>query len=226
VRRRHSVLLACALSLAAASPAAAAEVQVQAIDTPTTWDKTDVRINAGDKVRWTFAGTATPHNVMSTGANWSGLDSATGAPAPDAEWTFATEGIYTFACRIHSDVMKGTVTVGTPPPPPPPPLSEQPFPNDSAITTGAYEIGSLDTAKPRLRGVRAKKTGKRVKVSFKVNEQSVVTVRFARRGKTVMTKRASVARRGSVTVAGLKRTGRYAVAVSATDVASWPPTGQ
>jgi hypothetical protein len=34
-----------------------------------------------------------------------------------------------------------------------------------------------------------------------------------------MTKRASVARRGSVTVAGLKKTGRYAVAVSATDVA-------
>jgi plastocyanin len=215
--KRHvtPLLLGSAVALVAAAPAAAAEVQVQGLDS-LAWDKPKISIAAGDKVMWAFQPNEL-HNVVSTSPNWSHR-STTGKPAPPTEFTFTAEGLYTYYCEIHKDSMLGEITVGNPPPPPPPPLSEQPFPNDSAITTGAFEIGSLDTAKPRLRGVTAKKSGKRVKVSFKVNEQSVVTVRFARRGKTVMTKRASVASRGSVTVAGLKA-GRYAVAVSATDVA-------
>jgi plastocyanin len=216
-RRPITLLLGTGIALVAAAPAAAAEVQVQALDT-LVWDKTDVKVNAGDTVRWTFAGTLQPHNVQSSGANWSGLNSPKGAPAPDATWKFDTEGVYAFVCEVHADTMKGTVTVGSPPPPPPPPLSEQPFPNDSAISTDAFEVGGLDTTKPALRGVKARKSGKRVKVSFRVSEQSVVTVRLTRGKKTVKTKKAAVSGRGSVTVAGLKA-GRYAVRVSATDVA-------
>jgi plastocyanin len=218
VRRSITLLLGSAVALGAASPAAAAEVQVQALDA-LAWDKPDITINVGDKVRWTFAGTAQPHNVMSTGANWNpAIDTPTGAPAPDTDYTFNTEGIYTYVCRIHSNVMTGKITVGAPPLPPPPPLSEQPFPNDGTISADAFEVGGLDTTKPALRGVKAKKSGKRAKVSFRVSEQSVVTVRFRRGGKTVKTKRAATASRGSVTVAGLKA-GRYAVKVSAKDVA-------
>ncbi len=124
--------------------------------------------------------------------------------------------------------MVGKVTVGSPPPPPPPPLSEQPFPNDGAITPAAFdggaitpaafEIGGLDAVKPALRGVSARKSRRWVRVSFRVSEQSVVSVRFVRRGRTVKTKKATAARRGSVTVRRLKP-GRYAVRVQATDVA-------
>ena len=57
-----------------------------------------------------------------------------------------------------------------------------------------------------------------MRVSFRVSEQSVVTVRFKRGKKTVKTKKAAVSRRGSVTVAGLKA-GRYGVRVRAKDVA-------
>jgi hypothetical protein len=114
--------------------------------------------------------------------------------------------------------MRGTVAVGSPPPLPPPPLSEQPFPNDSAITTGEFETGGTDTTRPALRGVFAKKSGKRVKVSFKVSEQSVVTVRLSRGGKTVKTRKAYVSKRGSVSVAVVKA-GRYSVKVRATDIA-------
>jgi plastocyanin len=216
VRRRVTLVLGSAFALVAAAPAAAAEVQVRGLDT-FAWDQPSVAIALGDTVKWSFE-PAQPHNVDATSANWADFKSLAGKPAPPTQYTFTAEGVYTYVCEIHSDVMRGTVTVGSPPPPPPPPLSEQPFPNDSAVTTAALEIGGLDTAKPTLQNVAAKRSGKRVKVSFRVSEQSVVTVRFRRGGKTVKTKKASTAGRGSVTVAQLKA-GRYSVKLTATDVA-------
>lgn len=212
-----TLLLGSAVALAAATPAWAAEEQIRGLDT-FVWDKPDVKVAVGDTVTWSFPGTAQPHNVAATSANWAGFRGNAGVPGETKSFTFQAEGIYTYVCEIHATTMTGTVTVGSPPPPPPPPLSEQPFPNDSAITTDALEIGGVDSTRPRLRGINAKKSGKRVKVSFRVSERSVVTARFARGGKTVKTKRASVGRRGSVTVAGLKP-GRYAVKLTATDVA-------
>jgi plastocyanin len=228
VRRRIPLLLGTAIALAAASPAAAAEVTIGSDesnkDAP-LWAPATVTISPGDSVRWNLRSAITPplpHNVLSTtvaGSNsWSFA-----AQVADGEgvYTFNTPGRYQFYCQFHSNGttgMAGTVIVGDPPPPPPPPLSEQPFPNDSALTTGTFETGSLDTTRPRLRSVKTKKSGRRVKVSFRVSEQSVVTVRFTRGGKAVKTKKATVGRSGSVTVAGLKP-GRYAVKVRATDVA-------
>ena len=221
MRRRQSLLLGSALALLGAAPAAAAEVQVQGAGT--SWSNTDVRIAAGDTVVWTFPNPDEYHNVQADEPPAPGTSSwafrtEPAKPAVTGSYKFDTPGIYGFICQFHGKAMSGIVTVGNPPPPPPPPLSEQPFPNDSALTTDAFETGGLDTTSPRLRKVAAKKSGKRVKVSFRVSEQSVVTVRFRRGGKTVKTKRAATASRGSVTVAGLKA-GRYAVKVSAKDVA-------
>lgn len=214
MRRRIAFALGCGLALGAAGPAAAAEVQVRGLDS--LFDKPDIAIAAGDTVTWTFE-PSQPHNVLATSPNWTHR-SAPGMPAAPTSFTFAAEGIYTYVCEIHSDTMQGRVTVGTPPPPPPPPLSEQPFPNDGAITPAEFEIGGLDAVKPALRGVSARTSRGRVRVSFRVSEQSVVSVRFIRRGGTVKTKQATAARHGSVTVRGLKP-GRYAARVQATDVA-------
>jgi len=221
VRRRYPLALGSVVALTAAAPAAAAEVVVNAVD-PQAWDNPSVAIAAGDSVTWKFDGTSQPltHNVQAdakvTGDTPWQFYSPPGTPAT---LKFDTPGRYRFACVFHEGSMFGYVTVGNPPPPPPPPLSEQPFVNDSAITPAGYETGGgLDTAKPRLRSVKAKQSRKRVKVSFRVNEQSVVTVRLTRGRKTVKTKRAATGSRGSVTVAGLKP-GRYAVKVVATDVA-------
>jgi plastocyanin len=215
VRRRIAFLLGSGLALGAAAPAAAAEVQVRGLDS-LVWDKPDITVAAGDTVTWTFEPNQ-PHNVSATSPNWAHR-STTGKPAAPSSFAFTAEGVYTYVCEIHSDTMKGTVTVGSPPPPPPPPLSEQPFPNDSAITVGALETGGLDTVQPAVRDVSVRKPRGTVRVSFRVSEQSVVSVRFLRRGRTVKTKKARVARRGAVSVGGLKP-GRYAVRIRAVDVA-------
>jgi plastocyanin len=215
VRRRIAFLLGCVVALGAAAPAAAAEVQVRGLDS-LVFDKPEIAIAAGDTVTWTFEPTL-PHNVLAMSANW-GHRSDPGTPAAPTSFTFTAEGVYEYVCEVHTSTMQGKVTVGSPPPPPPPPLSEQPFPNDGAITPAAFEIGGLDRVKPTLRRVSARKSGNRVRVSFRVGERSVVAVRFVRRGRTVKTKTTTAARDGSVTVRGLKP-GRYAVGVRATDVA-------
>jgi plastocyanin len=227
VRRRIPLLLGTAIALAAASPASAAEVTIGSDesnrDAP-LWAPATVTISPGDSVRWNLRSAVTPalpHNVLSTTvAGSNGWSFEAQAAAGEGTYTFTAPGRYQFYCQFHSNGttgMAGTVIVGNPPPPPPPPLSEQEFPNDSALT-GPFETGSVDTTRPRLRRVKARKSGRRVRVSFRVSERSVVTVRFRRGGKTVKRKRAVVGRRGSVTVRGLKP-GRYAVKVSARDVA-------
>jgi plastocyanin len=215
VKRRMTVLLGTGLALGIAAPASAAEVAVRGLDTE-AFDKPEVSIELGDTVKWTFDA-GLPHDVTPTSANWAPWHTAT-KPAPPVEFKFDAVGTYTYVCSVHSTTMRGTVTVGNPPPPPPPPLSEQPFPSDSSLAGIELETGGLDVEQPRLRSVAAKRSGKRVRVSFRVNEQSVVTVRLKRGRKVVKTKKASTASRGSVTVAGLKP-GRYAVQVRATDPA-------
>jgi hypothetical protein len=80
------------------------------------------------------------------------------------------------------------------------------------------ETGGLDTTDPRLRAVAARRSGNRVKVSFRVSERSVVRVVLSRGGKRVKAERARTAGGGSVTVGGL-RAGSYTVKVTAIDVA-------
>lgn len=219
MRRRFAVAVGTGLALgAAAAPASAAEVNVVGLDA-LVWDKPAITVAVGDRVTWTFEA-GQPHNLVPTTPNWGDFRIDTGKPPAPESFDFTAEGIYRYVCEIHSTTMTGEVVVGSPPPPPPPPLSEQPFPNDSAITTGSYELGGVDTTRPALRNVDVQRSAKRkrVRVGFRVSEQSVVTVKLMRRGKTVRTKRANASRRGRVTFTRLKA-GRYRIRLSARDVA-------
>lgn len=212
-----TLLGGAALALAAAAPAAAGETVVTGTDA-LVWDTPQVTVAKGDSVRWTFPNTTQVHNVASDSPNWT-YASPLAKPAPDGTYTFDAAGVYRFVCEVHSS-MTGEVTVtdgsgAPPPPPPPPPPGEQPFPSDQGEF--AFERGGLDTARPALRA-SARRTASRVKVSFRVSERSVVRVVLARGGRTVARRTVHAARRGSVTLRGLKA-GRYVARVSATDVA-------
>ena len=197
------------LTLCAAAPAQAAEVVVTGQDT-LSWDKPTVDVAPGDSVRWTFAGTAQPHNVKSTSANWT-VDSELGPiPAPDFSHTFDAVGEYAYVCEVHA-AMTGVVRVAEvpPPPPPPPPLSAQPFVNDSAAPVAPETSVALDTAKPGLSSLSARRVAKGARVRFKVSEESVTGVVF-KRGEQIVKKYAVTGRpaRCQLTVRGL-RAGRY-----------------
>jgi plastocyanin len=222
VKRRHAVLVGLALPLVAAAPAAAAQVEVKALEPPglePLWDKELVRIDPGDTVVWSFAGTIQAHNVWSgTSTNWN-YESLAAQPAPNGSFTFKTTGTYHFVCRIHSS-MQGDVVVGNAPPPPPPPLSEQPFANDGAPVT-VLETGGLDTTRPKLSGVRVRRTSAGARLRFRVSERSRVTVRFRRDGKIVRTVKVNAAGsyRGTLRAAKRLRAGRYRVELRAEDLA-------
>jgi plastocyanin len=229
VRRGITLLLGSAVAIVVATPAAAADVQVQGLDT-LVWDKPEVTVAAGDTVRWTFDGTTQPHNVLATSPNWAGFRSNPGVPAPAAERTFTEPGFYAYVCEIHPNTMVGKVTVtdatGAPPPlPPPPPLSEQPLSNDGALPsvpgTGelVLETGGLDTRRPTLSSVRVRRAGRGARVSFRVSERSRVTVRFKRGGRIVKTAKLSASGGYRGTFRKGLRAGRYRVELRAEDVA-------
>ena len=141
-------------------------------------------------------------------------------PAADAQFTFTTAGVYKFICSVHPTTMFGTVTVGAAAPPPPRviPLSEQPFGNDSTPLT-TLETVSLDTTKPKLTSLSARRSGRGgARLRFRVSEESVVDVRLKRGGKIV--KRYAAAGTGTLafTAKSLKA-GKYRVEVRAYDVA-------
>jgi plastocyanin len=222
VRRRFALLAAPALALASATPALGADATVKGLDS-LVWDKPAVTINAGERVTWTFDGTVQPHNVLASSANWTFRSELGPPPAPPVSRTFATPGVYDYVCEVHSTTMIGRVTGNSetgapPPPPPPPPLSQQAFPTDGRVSANAFEVGGLDTEDPALRGIAVRRTGAKARISFRVDEQSRVTVRLSRGGKRVKTKHANTARRGSVTVKKLKA-GRYKATIVARDLA-------
>jgi plastocyanin len=212
-----ALLGSAALALLPVAPASAAETVVTGSDA-LVWDPPRVTVALGDTVRWTFPNTTQVHNVASDSDNWS-YASPLATPAPDGTFTFTAPGTYRFICEVHSS-MTGDVAVTDasgepPPPPPPPPPSEQPFPNDTSEF--AFESGGFDTTRPALRA-SARRSAHRVRVAFRVSERSVVRVELLRGGRTVKRRTVPTARRGSVTVRGL-RAGRYVARVTATDVA-------
>ncbi len=218
MRRLRGPLLGLALALTLSAPAQAAKTVVVTGKDTLTWDVPTVDIEPGDSVRWTFAGTAQAHNVMSNSPNWSTESPLTPTPAPDWEITFPIEGSFDFVCRVHPDTKKGTVRVTTtpPPPPPPPPLSEQPFGNDATAPV-TPEAVRLDSKRPGLTALRAKRVAKGARVRFKVSEESVVTVRLKRNGRTI--KQGRYAGTGLRGVTFRVRAGRYRVEVRAIDLA-------
>jgi plastocyanin len=205
-------------ALAAASPALAANVDVQAVDgtTPTNnaWSPSDVKANTGDTVTWHF-NTPGSHNLQSTTANWTISTENRSSGSPPATYTFGAEGTYGFRCSLHAE-MTGTVTVGNPPPPPPPPLSEQPFANDQPAPT-VFEV--TDERRPRLTRLRAAGLDGAARVRFRLNEPGRVTVRL-QRGSTVRRAALTLRRagKGTVTLRDLAA-GTYRVQVRARDLA-------
>lgn len=227
--RRRSLMgpaLGALLAFGAADVAAAANVDVQAIDGPggvqNSWSKTQVDVNVGDTVTWKFDGTELPHNVQSSTPNWT-FTSPTGAPAQNASFQFTAAGTYAFVCNVHPE-MRGVVAVsepgGTAPPPPPVDTSPQPYPNDSSAPED-LENGGFDTTRPRLSRVRVREAGSGLRVRLRTSESTSVRVRIERRGRTVKQRRFNLRGTRQVTVRNL-RDGRYTVVVDARDRAGNP----
>jgi plastocyanin len=223
--KRRVCGIALGLSLVWAGPAFGADTVVHATEPEgvPAWDLKLVDIQPGDSVTWSFADTTQAHNVESRGDNWT-LFTPVALRPPDLSFKFDTEGTYRFICEVHPDTMFGDVRVTAaasppPPPPPPPPLSAQPFANDAPVVVAPETSVALDTAKPGLTVLSAKRRAKGVaRVKFAVSEESVTGVVFAR-GKKIV-KSYAVAGHGALSLdaKGL-RAGRYTVAVVAVDLA-------
>jgi plastocyanin len=219
---KRAVLLGCGLALAAAAPAQGAEHIIQG-QASLTWDTPDITVAVGDTVTWQFADTTQNHNVQSEvrdtpDAEWNTFTSPIAMPAPPASHTFNTEGTYTYLCIVHTSTMKGVVRVGAAGPPPPPPLSAQKLNNDDTSVFPAEKV-LLDTSKPRLTGVSARRVARgAMRVRFRVSEESVVSVRVRRAGKTVKTMTTEGKGLHGLTAKKLKD-GRYRIEVRATDIA-------
>lgn len=199
---------------------ASAQVKISAVDGSNTWSPAEVTVKVGEPVTWSFAGTATPHNVKSNTPGWV-FSTAYATAGPDATATFATPGEYLFLCELHGSTMSGKVKVtdasGQPaPPPPPPPLSEQPFAND---TPPLSVLEVRDTVAPTLDRVKVSRVARGIRVRFRLSEAGKVAVKLTRGGRTVKTRTVEVDKgTGTVTLRGLKP-GAYRVQVSAKDLA-------
>jgi plastocyanin len=223
--KRRVCGIALGLSLVCAGPAFGADTVVHATEPGgvPSWDTSTVNIQPGESVTWSFADTTQAHNVEATGGNWT-LFVPVGLRPPDTTVAFADEGTFAFVCEVHPDTMKGVVTVTAvaappPPPPPPPPLSAQPFTNDAPAVVAPETSVALDTAKPGLTALSAKRRAKGVaRVKFKVSEESVTGVVFAR-GKKLVKSYAVAGHGGLYFDAKDLRAGRYTVTLVAVDLA-------
>ena len=208
-------------SLFAAAPALAADTTVRAteINAVPGWDQTTVGVQVGDTVTWTFEGMVQAHNVESRGGDWV-LTSNVALPTPPVSYTFEKEGTFRFICQVHPDSMVGDVVVGSVPVTPVElPLSQQLYANDDTTVLPVENNVTLDTSKPKLSSVSARRVAKgAARVRLNVSEDSDVSVEFRRGGRTIKSGTVSGVGRRALTVRGLKA-GRYTVRVRATDIA-------
>jgi plastocyanin len=226
VRLRICGVAAVAAFGALAAPALADDQVVTGKDT-LVFENANPVIEPGQKVTWTFQGTAQAHHVAANGASpaddkWATFSSPLGVPAPDASYVFENEGTYSFFCSVHKDTMVGTVTVSkapvAPTPTPTPPPSQQPFVNDTPADPPVETAVSVDKTKPALSSLSAKRAKHGAKLRFKVSEDAVTGVVFSRGRKIV--KKYAVTGKGtlSFTAKGLKA-GKYTIKLVAVDVA-------
>jgi len=226
VSRRSAFAAALAvLATLAGAPAASAQGPViQALDGTQPedfrWSPEEVTVKAGETVSWSFTGASAPHNVVSTGSNWTPPFRTAFNPAA-ASYTFSTPGIYSYVCEVHASTMDGTVIVtdasgAPPPPPPPPPLSEQPWTNDQPPPS---RLDDADEKRPRVSRVRAVAVRNGARLRFRLSERARVTVRFKLAGLTVKSARRTFrAGTRSLTVRDRRMHGRYSIEIRATDL--------
>jgi plastocyanin len=104
------------------------------------------KIAVGDSVTWTFVDEGhTTASVKGQPDSWNSSKDGPNAPGTAFKQTFKVPGRYQYVCTPHKAFMKGVVEVGT-----------------DAV------VDSIDNFK-------SKRTGKRVKLSFKLNEPATVT---------------------------------------------------
>jgi plastocyanin len=139
----------------------------------------DQTIAVGDSVTWSFS--AAGHTTASVGGQaerWKSIDEGANEAGTAYTHVFKTPGRFQYICLQHRTFMKGVVEVGT------------------------------DTVANSVKGFKAKRIGKRVRVSFRLNEPA--TVKYALKGPSKRTVKRGRLRAGShsFSVKGLKR-GKY-----------------
>ena len=188
----------------------------------------DVSIETGDTVTWDFAGSSANHNAA--GANdvpadpaWKTYSTPFTASASYSR-DFTQPGVYQYLCQAHPG-MDGTITVTGEPietPTSTPPASPTPStqPSDPGINTPRPTGGAQDVVKPTLQSIGAKGRRRAVTISFRLSENSTVTIRVRRGSRTVKTvvKQLAAGERSlSVRSAKLRKGRRYTVEVRARD---------
>jgi plastocyanin len=180
---RLAILLSLLASLTAASPAAAAEWTVNAVDYE--FQAPELQVAVGDTVNWNFVNGG--HTATSARGQAERWDSGSAAAGVRYAHTFDTAGRYQYICVPHEAFdMKGVVTVGA------------------------------DAVAKSVSRFKAKRTGSRVKVSFRLNEAARVTYRLKGAARRSVKKGRLAAGRRSFTVRRLKR-GRYTGTLTVVD---------
>ena len=116
------------------------------------------RIAPGDTVTWNFTVAGhTSTSVRGQPVSWNSADSGTNAAGTSFTKQFNVPGRFQYLCTPHGTFMKGVIQVGT------------------------------DTVADSLDNFRTRRTGNRVRLSFRLNEPA--TVRYSLRGPTRRTVR-------------------------------------
>jgi len=134
------------------------------------------KIALGDSVTWTFS--IAGHTTLSQRGqpdSWKSIDDGANEQGTTYTHVFSTPGRFQYYCVQHKDFMKGVVEVGT-----------------DAV------VDSLDNFK-------SKRTGKRVKLSFKLNEPATVSYRLKGPSRRTVKRGRLDAGRHSFTLRRLKR---------------------
>ena len=145
------------------------------------------KIAVGDSVTWNFQIAGhTSASVRGQPDSWNSIGTGTNEAGTSYTHVFNTPGRYQYICTPHRDFMKGVIEVGT------------------------------DTVVDSVSRFRSKRTGKRVKISFVLNEPA--TVRYSLKGPSRRTvKRGRLAAGAhSFTVRRLRR-GTYRGVLTAVD---------
>jgi plastocyanin len=128
---------------------------------------TSTTVEPGDTVTWDWVG-SDEHTAQS---HTKQIDSFNSQPMSGSsasfQHTFKYRGRFRYFCQFHPDEMEATV-----------------------------QVGAKDTVKPKLSRLKAKVSGSTVKLTFKVSERSVVTVKVGRKKKVVKAGRRSVKFKG------------------------------
>ncbi len=176
--KRLAIPSAMLIALVCASPAAADDWNVEATSA-FTFEPAERRIAVGDTVVWNF--TSEGHTSTSAAGqpdSWESAADGTNAVGTSYPHTFNTPGRYQYFCTPHKQFMKGVIEVGT------------------------------DAVADSLDNFKSKRTGRRVRLSFLLNEAATVTYRLKGPSRRTVKRGRLAAGRHSFTVRRL-RLGTY-----------------